>query len=55
MGLYGWEAILPWECNFWMGRLAYNISMETYTKSIELQTLRVILASAYILYCLSAI
>ena len=28
VGLYGWEAISPWGCNFWIGRLAYDTCPE---------------------------
>jgi len=24
VGLYNWEMISPWRCNFWIGGLAYN-------------------------------
>ena len=31
MGLYDLEIILPWECNFWMGGLAYDNCVELKT------------------------
>ena len=52
VSLYGWETISPWECNFWTGRLTYDI-ISSLLQTRDLYLILHFLATYAIFICYS--